>query len=106
MGGGVSGTGVLVVNGELKGNGKNDWTGLILVIGKGVANMSGMNIGINGGIYVVSLQAGNPPTFGTTQFSLGGNSNVQASDTALHLGIENLPPVEVSRREVTSSMDP
>ena len=44
MGGGVSGTGVLVVNGELKGNGKNDWTGLILVIGKGVANMSGMQL--------------------------------------------------------------
>jgi len=106
MGGGVSGTGVLVVNGELKGNGKNDWTGLILVIGKGVANMSGMNIGIDGGIYVVSLQAGNPPTFGATQFSIGGNSNVQASDTALHLGIENLPPVELSQREVTISMDP
>src|SRR5438552_6405833 len=106
FGGNVSGAGVQLVNVELNGNGKPDWTGLILVIGKGVANMSGMNIGIDGGIYVVSLQAGNPPTFGTTQFSLGGNSTIQASDTALHLGIENLPPVEVSRREVTSSMDP
>ena len=107
FGGNVSGAGVLVVNGELKGNGKNDWTGLILVIGKGVANMSGMNIGIDGGIYVVSLQAGSPPTFGaTTQFSVGGNSNIRATETGLRLGIESLPPIELSQREVTNSMDP
>jgi len=106
LSGNMSGAGVLLVTGDLSGSGSFDWVGIILVIGKGSASLAGMNVGLDGGLYVVNLQAGSPPTFGTSQFTISGNSDIRANDAALHLGIGNLPPVEIGWRELTSSLDP
>ncbi|PYU98765.1 MAG: hypothetical protein DMG10_27295, partial [Acidobacteria bacterium] len=106
LSGNISGAGVLFVTGELKGNGNLDWVGLILVVGKGYANLAGMKVGITGGLYVVNLQAGNPPTFGTAQFTIGGRSTITTTDAALHVGMGNLPAVQISWRQVTRVSDP
>ena len=107
MSGNLEGGGILAVTGKLSGSGSIKWNGLILVIGGGNANLAGMNVGLNGGLYAVKVtQVGNSAQFGATQFTMSGNSNIKVNDAILQLAIDTLPAREISVREVTSSMDP
>jgi hypothetical protein len=66
-----------------------------------------MNVGINGGLYAVQVtKGGNTAQFGTTQFTISGNSEIKANDEVIRLAVDTLPAKELSRREIRSSMDP
>ena len=81
LSGNLEGAGLLVITGKFSGSGSLKWNGLILVIGKGDVDFGGLNIGINGGLYVVNdqLDANGVAQFGTTKFTMSGNSNPYAS---------------------------
>jgi Tfp pilus assembly protein PilX len=106
--GGATGAGLLVITGKLSGNGALHWDGIVLVIGKGDADFSGMNVEINGGIYVVNdeLDANGVAQFGTTKFTVSGNSDLIVNDDASKLAVSRIPPRQLSYREITSAMDP
>jgi hypothetical protein len=107
MSGNLEGGGILAVTGSLSGSGSIKWNGLILVIGEGFANLAGMNVGLNGGLYAVKVtMSGSTAQFGKTQFTMSGNSNIKVNDAILQLAIDTLPAREISVREVLSSMDP
>ncbi len=108
--GSFSGAGVLLVTGKLSISGSLHWSGLVLVIGQGYVNTTAGSVGVQGlvvegGLYVVNLQSGNA-TFGTPQITVSGNSSFKLDDNAVLMAISSLPPIETSRREVTSSIDP
>ena len=58
-----------MITGKFSGSGSLKWNGLILVIGKGDVDFGGLNIGINGGLYVVNdqLDTNGVAQFGTTK---------------------------------------
>ena len=103
--GNFSGAGVLLVTGKLSISGSLRWSGLILVIGQGYVDTTGGMAAVEGGLYVVNLQSGNPP-FGTPKITISGSSSFKLDDKALLMAIRSLPQVELSRREVTSLIDP
>ncbi len=103
--GNFSGAGVLLVTGKLSISGSLRWSGLILVIGQGYVDTTGGMAAVEGGLYVVNLQSGNPP-FGTPKITVSGSSSFKLDDKALLMAIRSLPQVELSRREVTSLIDP
>jgi hypothetical protein len=94
------GAGILVVTGTLTFNGNVNYTGLILVIGKGNMQRSGGGNGtFSGGLIVANTRgpdgiAGTaddvlgPPSLNT---SGGGNSNVNYCSTANYNGLALLP---------------
>jgi len=60
---------------------------------------------VEGGLFVVNLQTGNP-AFGTPKITVSGNSSFKVDENALLMAIRSFPPLEMSRREVTSLIDP
>lgn len=105
--GNITGGGVLIITGKFSGSGSFSFNGIILVIGKGEIDMSGMNVGLNGGIYGVNVQnIGGTVTFGPTKMSIGGNSDIIINSQALNMGVSLLPASQVGWREVSSVMDP
>jgi hypothetical protein len=99
----LSGAGVLLVTGKLSMSGSFHWSGLILVIGQGSVNATGGTV--EGSIYVVNLQTGNS-TIGTPNITISGNSSFNEDDNALQGALGSVSPAEMSRREVTSLIDP
>lgn len=53
--GNCDGGGILVVRGKLNGGGRFTYNGLILVLGQGEVDMSGWNIGLQGGMFVALI---------------------------------------------------
>ena len=107
LGGGFNGGGLLVVTGALSGNGSITWNGLIFVIGKGDCSFGGMNVSMTGGLYVVNVQpdANGVPQFGTTKFTMAGNSQFLVNDNTTRMLTAIIPPRQTSYREVTSLKD-
>jgi hypothetical protein len=108
IGGNISGGGLLVVTGELKGNGSMNWQGLILVIGEGNLNGGGLNVGLDGGVYIANVtedENGNA-VFGTPKFTLSGACFITMHGAAIRMAIRMLPPVQLSFREITGVTDP
>ena len=105
---GVHGGGVLIVTGKLSGNGSLSYDGLILVIGEGYTDLSGVNVSIHGGIYTVNVKPNGAgvPVFGTTKISLGGNSDVIFDSSTINMGVSRLPASQRGVREVLSAQDP
>jgi len=108
IGGNISGGGLLVVTGELKGNGALNWNGLILVIGGGNLNGGGMNVGLDGGIYIANVTLGEDgnAVFGTPRFTLSGACFITMHGEAIRMAIRLLPPAQIGFREITSITDP
>jgi len=107
IGGNISGGGLLVVTGELKGNGAMNWQGLILVIGGGNFNGGGLNVGLDGGVYIANVhedENGNK-VFGTPRFTLSGHCLITMHGEAIRMAVRMLPPVQLSFREITSLTD-
>ncbi len=106
IGGNMSGGGMLVVTGNLGGNGHLSFNGLILVIGAGNVDGSGLNVGINGGMFIANMtMVGGTPTFGTPRFTWRGNSNIVMNSASIHLAMQLLPLEQLSWREVTGATD-
>jgi hypothetical protein len=105
--GDISGGGLLVVTGKLGGGGHCIWNGLILVIGEGNLDMSGWNLGINGGIFVAKL-VNNSGTieFGTPNVTIAGNSNIVIHSENINMGLRQIAPEQIGYREINSSLDP
>jgi hypothetical protein len=107
VGGNMEGGGLLVVRGRFSGIGTFTFNGLILVIGAGDLDLSGLNVGIHGGLYVVNVTENSGiVTFGSPQITLSGNSDIIIDTEAIRMGVRQIPAVQLSRREITSSMDP
>jgi hypothetical protein len=107
IGGNISGGGLLVVTGDLKGNGSMNWQGLILVIGEGNFNGGGLNIGLDGGVYIANVHddgSGNT-VFGTPRFTLSGHCVITMHGEAIRMAVRMLPPVQLSFREITGLTD-
>ena len=108
IGGGVKGGGLLVVTGKLSGSGSMTWNGLIFVIGKGEVDFSGMNVSMTGGLYVVNVQpdASGVPQFGTTKFTMSGESKFAVNSDTTKMSTVIIPPRQISFRQVNSLTDP
>jgi len=103
--GDVTGAGILFVTGKLSIRGSLKWAGMALVVG-GSVDLSGHGAAVEGNLYLANLQPGNPPTFGNPAVTVGGSSTFQTNAALLRMVLRQLPPMEISRREITSSMDP
>jgi hypothetical protein len=108
IGGNISGGGLLVVTGQLTGHGSMSWHGLVLVIGGGDFNGGGLNVGLDGGIYIANLSEGDDGAieFGTPRLSLGGACFFRMHGAAIRMAIRMMPPAQLSFREVNSLTDP
>jgi hypothetical protein len=106
IGSNLSGAGIMFVTGNLKITGNLKWSGMLLVVGQGSVNIHGGSASIDAGMLVANLQAGSPPTFGTPQITIAGNSNFQVKQASLEMTVDQYPVREISRREVTNPMDP
>lgn len=106
--GNMSGAGLLVITGKFYGSGTFNWTGLILVIGEGNVDFSGLNIGVTGGMYVANLEkdSNGVPQWGTTRFTMSGNSDFIINSASLVMATQTIPDKQLSYREVNSIMDP
>ncbi len=106
IGGNISGGGLLVITGNLGGTGHLSWNGLILVIGTGNVDGSGLNVGLNGGMFIANMSLVNgTPTFGTPRFTWRGNSNIVMNSATIKMAMELLPLEQLSWREVTGVTD-
>ncbi len=73
----------------------------------GGADMSGMNLGINGGMYIVNVtNGGGGPVFGTPKLTVSGNSNIYINSQALNLAVQLIPPIQLGWREIRNGIDP
>ena len=105
--GNITGGGVLIITGTFTGSGSFNYNGIVLVIGTGNADMSGMNADILGGMYVVNVtMSGGVTSFGPTSMSMGGNSDIVIDSESIMMAINLLPPAQIGFREVLSSTDP
>ncbi len=105
--GDITGGGLLVVTGKLDGGGHCIWNGLVLVIGEGNLDMSGWNLGINGGIFVAKLVNNNGTIeFGTPNITIAGNSNIVIHSENINMGMRQIAPEQIGYREINSSLDP
>jgi len=105
--GDISGGGILVVTGKLSGSGHFHYDGIILVIGEGDCDLSGLNYGIYGGLYVVNVQnVGGVISFGTPKLTVSGNSEITMNSANIMMGINMLPAAQLSWREIHSDTDP
>ncbi len=104
--GNLTGGGLLVVTGKLSGNGRFIFNGLILVIGTGDVDLGGLNIGLNGGMFVVNVTMVNGvPTFGTPKVTVAGQSDITISRDAISMGMRLIPPQQLGWREIKSNTD-
>jgi hypothetical protein len=103
----MEGAGVLVVTGRLTVTGDFKFCGLVLVIGSGGVEASSWNPGLSGGIYLAALvESGGGVGWGTVRLSLSGNTQVLMDEGAIAMALRLLPPVQVSCREITPTLDP
>jgi hypothetical protein len=106
LSGSVTGGGILLVRGDFICGPDFSWTGLILIIGSGRVDVTGLNRGILGGMFVARVDnSGGGAAFGEPAFSMGGNSSIVANASAVRMAIGLLPPSQLSYREITSTMD-
>jgi hypothetical protein len=105
--GNLEGGGLLVIRGKLTGGGSFNFNGLIMVLGQGEIDLSGLNMGVNGGIFVANLTESNGTiSFGTPRLTMAGNSDIHVHSDALRIARELLPLRQLGLREVTSRTDP
>ena len=103
----VSGAGVLVVTGRLCVTGVLDFYGLILVTGSGDLDLEALGGAVRGGIFVANLPAPDGSAQGgIARITVGGQAEVTLDRAALALAARLMPPVQISFREVTLTMDP
>ncbi len=106
--GNLSGGGLLVVRGAFGGGGTFNFDGLILILGEGDLNFSGLNVGINGGIFIANLQEeeDGSVTFGTPKITIAGRSVINVHANSLSVARRLLPLQQLGQREITSRTDP
>ncbi len=105
--GNLHGGGLLVVRGKLSGGGSLIFNGLILLLGQGEMDLSGMNLGVYGGIFIANLDdSARPITFGIPKITLSGNSNIYVHSDALKVARELMPSTQLGLREITTRLDP
>jgi hypothetical protein len=113
MNGGSSGAGILVVKGNLTFAGNINYTGIIMVIGKGRMTRSGGGSGTISGAIWVANTVGADGIIGTADDALGsaeldtsgaGNSNIQHCSSAINnaLGNLNSPPAPPPNAPLTA----
>jgi hypothetical protein len=111
IGGGLTGTGILLVTGTLTMSGNPSYTGIILVIGKGVFNKNGGGNGtMDGSILVanmnnssgnpIPLGTGNAPGSPTINWNGGGNATIQYDSCAINSLGQSFPYRIVAQREL------
>jgi hypothetical protein len=107
-----SGAGILVVKGQLTFNGNVDYTGIIMVIGKGIMVRNGGGNGTISGAVWVANTAGADGVVGNADDAMGaavlntsggGSSNIQYCSSAVNNAIaQTSPPPTYSPLKVTS----
>ena len=107
-----SGAGILVVKGQLTFNGNVDYTGIIMVIGKGIMVRNGGGNGTISGAVWVANTAGADGIVGTGDDAMGaavlntsggGSSNIQYCSSAVNNAIsQTSPPPTYSPLKVAS----
>ena len=111
IGGGLTGTGILLVTGTLTMSGNPSYTGIILVIGKGVFNKNGGGNGtMDGSILVanmnnssgspIALGYGNPPGSPTINWNGGGNADINYDSCVINSLGQAFPYRIVTQREL------
>jgi Tfp pilus assembly protein PilX len=111
IGGGLTGTGILLVTGTLTMSGNPSYTGIILVIGKGVFVKNGGGNGtMDGSILVanmnnssgtpIALGYGNAPGSPTINWNGGGNANINYDACAINALGKSFPFRIVAQREL------
>ncbi len=107
LNGGISGAGLLVVRGDFSVSGATAWYGLVLVIGTGKIEASGLSPGIRGGLFLASVTAsGSGFAFGIPSLHLLGGSNITFDADAIKMALRLFPVNQIGFREITRSMDP
>ncbi len=108
LAGPMEGAGVLVVHGKLSGTGSLAYNGLILVIGAGVVDATGLQLDLKGGMFVAALDdAGNEPwRFAPPSIVLSGTSTLVYNSELVEMGVRAFPPARTGWREVSPVIDP
>ncbi len=104
VGGGCSGSGLLIVTGNFSISDSFAFSGLVLVIGSGNLTVDGSGEGIVGGLLIANL--GNfhgTMVFGIPSVSINGNSRFIAQRELVRMAIGLLPASQISFREITNS---
>jgi len=107
LSGSAQGAGLLVVTGKLALSGDFAFVGMILVIGAGDIDVAISGGCIRGGIYVAAIaNQGGIPAWQTPKFSIGGTSSLRFDRQAIEMALRLIPPLQLSFREITSTIDP
>ena len=108
LGGGGSGSGLLIVRGRLDFNAIFAYHGLILVVGDGEYDQAGSNVGILGGIFVAKTIDNGDDTwsYGTPAITIAGNSNYYLQASGISLGYSLMTLKLLSWREITREIEP
>jgi hypothetical protein len=105
--GDVSGAGILVVTGRLSGTGRLVFNGLVLVVGAGAVDMSGLSLVVSGGILVANVGGGGgTPAFGTPKLTVSAGSQLLMDAAALQMAVRLLPVMQIGWRDIRSTLDP
>jgi len=104
--GNCSGAGIIVVTGDMSGNGGFDFEGLVLVLGTGKVSFGGANKTILGGIVVAKLNPGPPTTFGDATIDIRGRSEFYFAGDKIRLAASLLTMRALSWREITPEIEP
>ncbi|MDA2934828.1 hypothetical protein MYX82_10870, partial [Acidobacteria bacterium AH-259-D05] len=113
VGGNDSGVGLLIVRGRFDANAGWEYRGLILVVGSGVnggvADLSGLNAGIIGGLFVAKTVY-DPITqtwsFDVPSFRLSGNTDFYFQGSGLQMAYSLFPMKATVYREITPEIEP
>jgi hypothetical protein len=111
VGGGFSGTGILLVTGTLTMSGTPSYNGVIFVIGKGIFDKNGGGNGtLNGSILVanmydssnhaIPLGANSPPGSPSVNWNGGGNATIQYDTCWINYITQSFPYSLVAQREL------
>ena len=108
LSGNGAGFGILVITGELRYTGAFDYTGLVMVVGEGDADLRGANKDITGGMIVANLEDdGNGGyEYGTATVGIYGNSHFMFDGASLNLAMSLLPMQTTLWREITPDIEP
>jgi hypothetical protein len=108
LGGNASGAGILIVRGRLRFQAAFAYHGLILVVGEGDFDMSGLNAGILGGLFVAKTIDNGDGTwsYGTPSFTVAGNSNFYYQSSGIGMEFGLLPLKNITWREVFPELEP
>ncbi len=103
----IEGAGILVVTGRLQVTGAFAFCGLILAVGAGELNAYSWNPGVVGGLYLSALVGSEGEAgWGTVRLSVSGETTIAMNDGAIAMALRLLPPVQISCREITRTLDP